>query len=144
LNLYVESSAVLSWLFDEPRGGEVREVLATAELVVTSCLTLVECDRVLLRATAASVGSEAALTQRRGVLARTTEHWIVFDIDADVVARARRSFPAEPIRTLDAIHLASVSVVSTMVPDLSILSLDDRVRRAAVEMGFPVLPPNHA
>ena len=49
LNLYAESSAVLCWLLDEPRAPEVREALASAELVLASSLTLIECDRVLIR-----------------------------------------------------------------------------------------------
>jgi len=50
VNAYAESSAVLSWLMDEPAGTSVRAILADAEIVVASDLTLIECDRVLLRA----------------------------------------------------------------------------------------------
>ncbi|MEP7010138.1 MAG: hypothetical protein ABJC13_07430 [Acidobacteriota bacterium] len=42
--VYAESSAVLSWLFGEPRGSEVRSILESAEFVVTSDLTLIEVD----------------------------------------------------------------------------------------------------
>jgi hypothetical protein len=38
--VYAESSAVLSWLFGEPPGGEVRGTLEAAEFVVTSDLTV--------------------------------------------------------------------------------------------------------
>ncbi|HXH07107.1 MAG TPA: type II toxin-antitoxin system VapC family toxin [Vicinamibacterales bacterium] len=50
MRLYAESSAVLAWLLDEPDGVTVRERLARAEIVVASDLTLIECERVLLRA----------------------------------------------------------------------------------------------
>jgi hypothetical protein len=56
------------------------------------------------------------------------------------VERARRPFPAEPIRTLDAIHLATASLAHTLVPDLTILSVDARVRASARQMGYVVLP----
>ena len=52
MNVYAESSAILSWLLGEGRRATVRRSLRGAELIVTSDLTLVECDRVLLRAAA--------------------------------------------------------------------------------------------
>jgi len=50
VSVYAESSAVLAWLLDEGLGAEVRRLLAAQDLVVASDLTLIECDRVLLRA----------------------------------------------------------------------------------------------
>jgi hypothetical protein len=82
-------------------------LLGDAELVVASSLTLIECERVLIRAVATNLLPEAAAAERRAVLARTADHWVVFDLDAEVIERARRPFPAEPIRTLDAMHLAT-------------------------------------
>ena len=59
MRLYAESSAVLAWLFGEPVGDVAREALAGAEMVLASELTLVECDRVLLRARAVAGIGEA-------------------------------------------------------------------------------------
>ncbi len=115
-------------------------MLGDAELVLTSSLTLIECERVLIRAVATSLVPEAAAAERRAVLARTADHWVVFDLDAEVVERASRPFPAEPIRTLDAIHLATAVLARSLVPDLAVVSLDDRIRRSAERMGFHVLP----
>jgi len=61
VNLYAESSAVLAWLFDEPTAPEVRTLLGEAGVVVASDLTLIECDRVLLRAVALKELTEGAL-----------------------------------------------------------------------------------
>ena len=41
MSLYAESSAILSWLFGEAEGPVVGEILAAADLVITSDLTLV-------------------------------------------------------------------------------------------------------
>jgi len=112
--------------------------------VLTSYLTLIECDRVLIRAVATNLLPEAVAADRRAVLVRTGDHWVTFDLDAEVVARARRPFPAEPIRTLDAIHLATAVLAQSLVPDLAFLSLDDRIRRSAEQMGFRVLPADAA
>ena len=50
MNVYAESSAVLAWLLGEETGHSVREVIQHAELVIASDLTLVECNRLLIRA----------------------------------------------------------------------------------------------
>jgi predicted nucleic acid-binding protein len=65
---------------------------------------------------------------------------VVFELDRAIVDRARRAFPAEPLRTLDAIHLATATLANSLVPDMAILSLDRRVRTSAREMGFALLP----
>jgi predicted nucleic acid-binding protein len=131
---------VLHWLLDEPRSELVRESLASAEMVLASSLTVVECDRILIRAVATRVLTEAAAADRRAVLARTADHWVTFDLDPEVLDRVRRPFPAEPIRTLDAIHLATALLAKSLVSDLAVLSLDERVRRSAWQLGLSVLP----
>ena len=131
---------MLCWLLNEAQAPAVRESLAAADLVLASCLTLIECDRVLIRAAATRLLPEAVAAERRAVLARTADHWVVFELDAEVMERARRPFPAEPIRTLDAIHLATALLARSLVPDLAILSLDERVRRSGEQTGFRVLP----
>jgi len=47
LNLYAESSAVLSWLLGEADNGRVRSALGQATTIISSDLTLIECDRAL-------------------------------------------------------------------------------------------------
>ena len=107
MKLYAESSAVLAWLLGEEAAPPVREILSKAELVIASDLTLLECDRVLIRAVALGEIAETAAADRRAHLNAAAAHWHVLRLSADIVDRARRPFPAEPIRTPDAIHLAS-------------------------------------
>lgn len=140
MRLYAESSAVLAWLLGDPAGEEVRQALATAELVVASDLTLVECDRVLIRAQTSRYLSEAQGEDLRARLSRAAAHWNLLRVDAEVVDRARRPFPGEPIRTLDAIHLASALVAHAAIEGLAMLSLDRRVRAAGKQLGLSVLP----
>ncbi len=140
MNLYVESSAVLAWLLGEPEGTDVRERLGQAEIVLASDLTLVECERVLIRAGAIGRIGEADAADRRGRLIQAAEHWAVLRLGEEVVSRARRPFPTEPIRTLDALHLAAALQARSLVPGTLLLSLDDRIRAAARELGFEVVP----
>ena len=65
MNLYAESSAVLAWLLDESSAADVRRSLASAEIIVASDLTLIECDRVILRAAALGELTEAEAADRR-------------------------------------------------------------------------------
>jgi hypothetical protein len=133
VNLYAESSAVLAWLLDEPTAPAVRRLLGEAEVIVASDLTLIECDRVLLRAVALKELTEAEA-------AEAAAHWQVLRIAGEIVDRSRQPFPGDPIRTLDAVHLASLLVARSAVVGLRLLSLDDRVRQAATGLGVAVEP----
>jgi predicted nucleic acid-binding protein len=140
VSVYAESSAVLAWLLDEQSGGDVRDVLATSEVVIASDLTLIESNRVLLRGVALGELTEAEAADRRAHLMTAASHWHVLRISSEIVERARQPFPGEPIRTLDAIHLASALLARATVPGLALLSLDERIRRAAVPLGMRVRP----
>jgi predicted nucleic acid-binding protein len=140
VSLYAESSAVLAWLLDEPNAVSVRELLAAEELIVSSDLTLIECDRVLHRAVFLEELTEAESADRRAHLAAATSHWVMLRMGPEVIDRARQPFPVEPVRTLDAIHLASVLVARSAIPELALLSLDTRVRSAATRLGFELRP----
>ena len=140
MNLYAESSAVLGWLLDEDSATEVRRLLAAAEFIVASDLTLIECDRVLLRAVSLGELTEAEAADRRAHLVAAASHWHVLRIAAEIVDRARLPFPGDPIRTLDAIHLASALTGRGALAGLALLSLDDRVRKAGKALGLEILP----
>jgi hypothetical protein len=140
VNLYAESSAVLAWLLDEQSSTPVRHLLDEAEVIIASDLTLIECDRVLLRAVALEELTEAEAADRRAHLVAAAAHWHVLRIAAEVVDRARQPFPGDPIRTLDAIHLASLLVARSAVVGLRLLSLNERVRKAAKRLGIAVEP----
>ena len=140
MRVYAESSAVLAWLLGEEAGFRVRRVLAEAEVVVASDLTLVECDRVLIRAVTLRELAEADAANRRAHLTRAASHWHVLRVGGEIVARARQPFPGEPIRTLDALHLASALAARLAVTDLALLSLDDRIRDAGARLGLPLQP----
>ena len=140
MNLYAESSAVLGWLLDENSAADVRRLLAAAEIIVASDLTLIECDRVIIRAAALGELTEAEAADRRAHLTAAASHWQILRVAPEIVERARQPFPGEPIRTLDAIHLASALVARTAIVGLTLLSLDDRVRKAAKNLGLVVIP----
>ncbi len=140
MNVYVESSAVLAWLFEEPPGGQIGEVLREADMIVASDLTLVECSRALVRAGVMGDLPEHEAAGRRRALESTATEWNVLSLGEEVVQQARRRFPSEPVRTLDALHIASALTARQLIPDLALLSLDKRVRENGSALGFDVLP----
>jgi len=138
--LYAESSAVLTWLLGESGGEEIVDELRSARGVIASDLTSIECERALIRAWSAGVISEAERVDQSAELARVSAHWTRLRVDEEVVERARRPFPIEPVRTLDALHLASALVARGVAPDLRLLTRDQRIRENAERLGLATVP----
>ncbi len=138
--VYAESSAVLSWLLGEPHGDMAQQALAGADFVVTSELTLVECDRVLHRTASLNELSPVQIIDCRAALRQASENWVVLRLSSEIIERARGPFPAEPIRSLDALHLASALDAVAQIPETTLLTLDERVRRCGQALGLRLLP----
>jgi predicted nucleic acid-binding protein len=78
--------------------------------------------------------------ERASVLAlrRFERRCYVVAVTDAVLARVRRPFPVEPIRTLDAVHLATAELLGEPPPLMTIVTRDDRVRENAVVLGYAV------
>ena len=139
-SLYAESSAVLAYLLGEDGGAAVANYFATARRVIASELTYAEVDRTLLRAHEGGLLSERDLADVRVHFAEISAHWFLQRMVPEIFERARRPFPIEPIRTLDALHLAGALEARNSAPTLAILSLDRRVRENGKALGFALLP----
>lgn len=105
---------------------------------VMSALALAEARRAVVRARVSgrlSVELErAAFAELQVLVADCT----VIDVSAAVLERAGRLFPAEPVRTLDAIHLATVELLGEAPQLVTIVTRDRRIRENAVALGFAV------
>ena len=133
---YIESSALVAALLE--RNAEARSAVRAKGRTVTSALTLAETARAILRAHAA--GRLTTEQERASVqaLRRFERRCYVVAITDAVLARVRRPFPVEPIRTLDAVHLATAELLGEPPPLMTIVSRDDRVRDNAVALGFAI------
>lgn len=136
--VYLETSALLHWLLGQSRAAAVASRLNAADTVVTSVLTGTEGRRALVRGQHSGLLTAAQAARLRGTLARLERTWIVMEVTAEVRARAEEAFPAEPVRTLDALHLATALVFVQAFDDLIVLSTDERIVRNAQALGFAV------
>ena len=105
---------------------------------VTSALTVAEAGRAIIRARA--TGRLTAEDEQAAVRAlRTFERrCFILDVDRAVLARVRRPFPIEPIRTLDAVHLATTELLGEAPQLVTIVTRDARVRENAQALGYMV------
>lgn len=131
---------MVSRLLKEARAVDVVEHLESAELVLTSELTMIECARAIHRARSRGLISGAQAESLRSQFAAAAAQWDILEIRERVVRLASASFPVEPVRALDAIHLASAMIAREVWPELSVLSFDERVRANALALDIAVLP----
>jgi predicted nucleic acid-binding protein len=132
----MESSALVAALLEHdttalgPRASGIR--------YVTSALTFAEAGRAIIRARAA--GRLTAADEQAAVRAlRTFERrCFILDVDRAVLARVRRPFPLEPIRTLDAVHLATAELLGESPQLVTIVTRHARVRGNAEALGYVV------
>ena len=137
---YAESSAVLTWLLSQEDAPKIGSTLAEAELIFSSDLTLLECERVLVRGSATGELSEGEVTNRQVILRTAAQHWMLLGFAPAVIERAQRTFPNEPVRTLDALHLAFALEANRLIPETRLLSLDRRIRESARQLGLEISP----
>jgi predicted nucleic acid-binding protein len=134
---YIESSALLAALLEQDAQA-VQDLRALGQRV-TSALTFSEASRALIRARV--TGRITPNEERRALRAlRTFERRVaVVALTSDILVRAGRPFPVEPIRTLDAVHLATVELLGEPPQLVTIVTRDDRVRANARTLGYMVM-----
>jgi predicted nucleic acid-binding protein len=103
---------------------------------VTSVLTLTEAHRALVRAVAG--GRLGASQQKHAVQAIATfaRKCDIVALTDEVLARAGRPFPREPVRTLDAIHLATTEALGEPPAAVTMLTRELRIRDNAKMLGY--------
>lgn len=131
---------MLRWLLRAPDGPDIEKAIAGASRVYTSVLTLAEAGRSLRRLVATGALAAASGDAANALLGAVSARWNLHVITEPVLARVTDRFPVEPVRTLDAIHLATAALLAAELGPLAVLSADDRIRRNARAMGLAVAP----
>ncbi len=129
--LYVETSAALRAVLERGLSPDVERRLAEADVLLTSRLSLVESARALLRLRASGRTSERGVVRAERNLDELWSRCDVWELTPEVCDLAARVAPRHPLRTLDAIHVATLLLARRRLGDVDLLSADERVRKAA-------------
>ncbi len=138
MRVYVDSSALIKRAIDEPESADLEAALdrfmSDRDILFASSLATVEVGRAIRsRLDDESPASVADLIEvALGGVAECV-------MSSQVVGVARRLGPTS-LRSLDAIHLATASIVAA---DL-VIAYDPRLLRAAQELGFRTSSPGAA
>lgn len=133
---YIESSALIAAVLEGDKAA--RSSIRAKGQRVTSALTAAEASRAVLRARL--LGRITAQQERAALLTlqRFERRCYVVSVSEAILARAGRRFPVEPVRTLDAIHLATAEALGDPPALVTIVTRDLRVRDNASALGHPV------
>jgi uncharacterized protein len=133
---YIESSALVAALLEHD--ADALKSLRAKARQVTSALTVAEAARAIVRA---RIGERLTPDAERAAvraLRRFEHRCYVVAVTDDVLARVRRPFPVEPVRTLDAVHIATAESLGEPPQLMTIVTRDHRVRENAKALGYPV------
>jgi predicted nucleic acid-binding protein len=123
---YVDTSAIVKLVIDEPESPTLLRWCHEAERVVTSRVGLVEARRAVARR-----------DQDREHVNSILDRFEVFELDEEIGRRAGGLAPAS-MRTLDAIHVATALALEAVD---AFVTYDDRQAEAARAVGLPVVRP---
>ena len=124
--IYVDTSVVLARLFAEDRSPP--DTFWSQTLVASRLLEFEVFNRIHARSAAASHGTDARQLVDRLNLVEMSE---------PVLGRALLPF-AQPVRTLDALHLATMDFLRGQGLNVALASYDQRLAAAAAGMGFAI------
>jgi predicted nucleic acid-binding protein len=124
--IYIDSSVVLAHLFAEDRAPPAS--IWQQALIASRLLEYEVCTRVHARGLARSHGADAA-----SLMARIS----LVELSPAVLARALDAFPM-PLRTLDALHLATLEFLRSRGRDIALASYDERLLAVARSLAVPL------
>ena len=133
---YVESSALLAALLEQDIAA--RNALSAPGRRITSAFTFAETARALVRARVTARLTPADERAALRWLQTFKRRCDIVSVTESVLARAGRPFPVEPIRTLDAVHLATAESLGEPPQLVTILTRDARVSDNARALGYAV------
>lgn len=136
---YFDTSALVKRYVNEAGRREVLQLLRRQACVVSAVLP------VELRSALRRRVSEGALDAERVPeilkrIAADRAYWTLVAVGADVLGAAETLVASHPLRTLDAIHVASARLFAARVspPELVFVSADKRQTDAAAAIGLAV------
>jgi uncharacterized protein len=136
---YFDTSALVKRYVDEAGRREVLRLLHRHDCV-TSVVLPVELRSALRRRVSEGTLDSARVPEILKRVATDRAYWTLVEVGSDVLAAAETLVAKHPLRTLDAIHVASAQLFAARVtaPELIFVSADARQTAAAAAIGLPV------
>jgi predicted nucleic acid-binding protein len=113
---------------------ELEARIGAARVLVTSRLSLVESARALLRVRQQASIPEERLADARRELDTLWSRCELWELSPAVCDLAAQVAPDRPLRTLDALHLATFLVARRRIEGLELVTADGRLQAAASAM----------
>ena len=136
-----DSSALLPLLIDEPRGAQLRQLLAEDPVILAWWSSRVEMASALARREREGLLAENEAAAAFAGLQRLAQSWEEVAPGDPVRSTAVRLLRAHALRAADSLQLAAAVVAAGGEPAaLEFVCLDERLRAAARREGFTVLP----
>ena len=109
---------------------ELEARIRTAAVLITSRLALVESARAIARARAVDGVVEGRLADAERDIEAVWARCEIWELTRAVYDLARAVAPSRPLRTLDALHLATFLLARRRIEGLEMLSVDARLMDA--------------
>lgn len=136
-----ETSALIPLCVAESTSAVARQLLEADPEMAVWWATPVECASALARRRREAAVSPEEETHASAVVARLAAAWFVIAAGSQVLDRATRLVRTHPLRAADALQLAAALVWADEAPvSRELVTLDQRLREAALREGFTVLP----
>jgi predicted nucleic acid-binding protein len=129
--LYLDTSVVLKAVLEGGTTPEIEEHIRSADVLLTSRLSLVEAARALLRLRQSGEVAEERLADVGREIEALWSRCYVWELTSSVCDLAAQVVPLRPLRALDVLHLATYLLARRRIDDLSLLTTDARLEAAA-------------
>lgn len=129
--LYLDTSAVLRSVLEQGHSPDVEAKIAGADVLLTSRLSLVEAARAFSRARLLGEKPEGEIADAERSVLTLWRHCEVWELSREVCELAEMVAPATLLRSLDALQLATYTLARREIEGLELLTVDDRLRKAA-------------
>ena len=136
---YFDTSALVKRYVNEPGRREVLQLLRRHD-IVTSAILQVEVRSALRRRASEGTLDPARVAEILRRVASDRAYWTLVEVGSEVLAAAEALVATHPLRTLDAIHVASAQVFKNHLATTAFIfaSADGRQSATAAALGMTV------
>jgi predicted nucleic acid-binding protein len=127
--LYVETSSLLRVLFQQENWKNIVHKMEHAERLVSCRLLRVELFRALCRLNLQGE-NELLISDLHARAAQILSQIDLLELSKAICTRAEKIFPQQNLRSLEALHVAAFLYLREQLPNVEMLSEDERVKTA--------------